>query len=113
MAIINVEHAETLKAELKRSGTVLVDYGAPRCGPCRTLLPILAERDEEYANSVSIVKVNCDELPELASEAGVMGLPTVIVYSGGQPVEKLVGLRPKSVYQGVLRKYAAVGSSTR
>ncbi|WP_310831242.1 thioredoxin family protein [Paenibacillus pedocola] len=112
MAIMNVEHAGALRAELNRSGTVLVDYGAPRCGPCRTLLPILEELDEEYADSVSIVKVNCDELPELASEAGVMGLPTVVVYSGGQPVEKLVGLRPKSVYQGVLRKYAAVSSST-
>lgn len=110
MGIINAEHEEALRAELRRGGTVLVDYGAPWCAPCRTLLPILEELHDEYGDSVSILKVNCDELPGLAAEAGVMGLPTVVVYSGGQPVEKLVGLRPKSAYQGVLNKYTAVRS---
>ncbi|WP_342438217.1 thioredoxin domain-containing protein [Paenibacillus sp. FSL L8-0436] len=111
MAIINAEKTEDLRAELSGSGTVLVDYGAPWCAPCKMLLPVLEELNDEYGDSVAIVKVNCDELPELAGEAGVMGLPTVIVYSGGQPVEKLVGLRPKSAYQGVLNKYAALSSN--
>ncbi|WP_151735751.1 thioredoxin [Paenibacillus tengchongensis] len=108
MAIVNAEQATMLRTLLQRSGTVLVDYGAPWCPPCRTLLPVLEELNEEYGDRVTIVKVNCDELPELAAEAGVMSMPTVMVYSGGQPVEKLVGLRPKSAYQGVLNKYAAV-----
>ncbi|WP_019913791.1 thioredoxin family protein [Paenibacillus sp. HW567] len=107
MAIINAEHAATLRSKLGEGGTVLVDYGAPWCAPCRTLLPILEELDEEYGRDVTILKVNCDELPELAAEAGVMGLPTVVVYSGGQPMEKLIGLRPKSVYQGVLNRLSA------
>ncbi|MNP81407.1 Thioredoxin [compost metagenome] len=51
------------------------------------------------------MKVDCDELPELAAEAGVMGMPTVVVYKGGQPVEKLVGLSPKPVYTGVISRY--------
>ncbi|MNI37414.1 Thioredoxin [compost metagenome] len=105
MAIRNVEQADVLRAELQNGRTVLVDYGAPRCPPCRTLLPILEELDGEYGETVSILKVNCDEQPELAAEAGVMSMPTVIVYSGGHPVEKLVGLRPKPAYQGVLNKY--------
>lgn len=110
MAVINTEHADTLRLRLREGGTVLVDYGAPWCPPCQTLLPILEELDEEYGSSVTILKVNCDVLPELAAEAGVMGLPTVIVYNGGQPMEKLVGLRPKSAYQGVLDRFAAANS---
>jgi len=49
--------------------------------------------------------VDCDETPDLASEAGVMSMPTVVVYKEGQPMEKLVGLRPKSAYQSVLNKH--------
>lgn len=103
MAISIAGNAEAVRGQIRTAGTVLVDYGAAWCPPCRTLLPILEELSAEYG-SVRMIKVDCDELPELASEAGVMSMPTVIVYSGGQPVEKLVGLRPKSVYQGVLNK---------
>lgn len=112
MAIRNAEQAGDLQAELQSGRTVLVDYGAPWCPPCKTLLPILEELDAEYGGTVSILKVNCDELPELAAAAGVMSMPTVVVYSGGQPVEKLIGLRPKSVYQGVLNKYALMSSNS-
>ncbi|MGN7764631.1 thioredoxin family protein [Paenibacillus sp. 22594] len=110
MTVINAGNADTVRRQLQEGGTVLVDYGAPWCAPCRSLLPVLEELDEEYGSNITILKVNCDELPELAAEAGVMGLPTVIVYNGGQPMEKLVGLRPKSAYQGVLDKFAAANS---
>lgn len=106
MAITNALNAEAVREQLRTGGTVLVDYGASWCPPCRALLPILEEIDAEYGDHVNMIKVDCDELPDLASEAGVMSMPTVIVYSGGQPVEKLVGLQPKSVYQGVLDKVA-------
>lgn len=66
MAIINAEKTEDLRAKLSGSGTVLVDYGAPWCAPCKMLLPVLEELNDEYGDSVAIVKVNCDELPELA-----------------------------------------------
>jgi len=105
MAIMNADNAEIVQAELQRGGTVLVDYGAPWCPPCKVLLPLLDELNEEYGDEVSIVKVNCDELPQLAAEAGVMSMPTVVVYKEGQPMEKLVGLRPKAVYQNVLNKH--------
>jgi thioredoxin 1 len=110
--MIIATHAEAVREQVRTGGTVLVDYGASWCPPCRTLLPILEELNAEYGDNVSMIKVDCDELPELASEAGVMSMPTVIVYSGGQPVEKLIGLRPKSVYQGVLNKAAAEVQST-
>ncbi|MFF2019053.1 thioredoxin family protein [Paenibacillus sp. NPDC058177] len=106
MAILDVEQADSLRLKLSGEGIVLVDYGAPWCPPCKVLLPLLEELDGEYGGEVTIAKVNCDHLPELASEASVMGLPTVIVYKDGQPMEKLVGLQPKVVYQGVLNKYS-------
>lgn len=106
MSIINADSADMVRAEIRSGGTVLVDYGAPWCAPCKVLLPLLEELHQEYGDDVSIIKVNCDELPDLAGEAGVMGMPTVVVYNAGQPMEKLVGLRPKSVYQGVLNKVA-------
>ena len=105
MAMIHANNAEILDVELQREGTVLVDYGASWCPPCKVLLPLLDELHQEYGDNVTIVKVDCDEVPELAAKAGVMSMPTVIIYQNGEPMEKLIGLRPKSVYQGLLNKY--------
>lgn len=104
MSMINAESHADLKSMVSE-GLALVDYGAPWCPPCRTLLPILDELDRELNGQVPIVKVNCDDLPDAASEAGVMSLPTVIVYKNGEPMEKLVGLRPKNVYRQALDKH--------
>ncbi|MCL6603303.1 MAG: thioredoxin [Paenibacillus sp.] len=101
---IQANSAEWLLTELQRGRVVLVDYGAAWCPPCKVLLPVMEELHQEYGDDVTVVKVDCDELPELAAEAGVMSMPTVIVYKDGQPMEKLVGLRPKSAYQAVLNK---------
>ncbi|MFC0394513.1 thioredoxin family protein [Paenibacillus mendelii] len=106
MALMQAESNERLK-EIVREGVVLVDYVTAWCPPCKTLLPILEEIDEEMTGRVRIVKVDCEQLPESAVDAGIMGTPTVIVYHEGQAVEKLVGLRPKSQYQAVLEKYVS------
>jgi thioredoxin 1 len=88
------------------SQVTLVDFTSPYCPPCKTLLPILDELNEEFASrNLSILKVNVDESPNTASEFGIMGVPTVILFKDGQPVEKLVGLRPKSVYKTVISRY--------
>lgn len=107
MTLLNAESKSMLDGELAKGGTVLVDYGAPWCPPCKGLLPILEELDRENGDRVRIIKVNCDELPDAAAEAGVMGLPTVVVYQDGQPVEKLIGLRPQPAYQGVIDKHTS------
>ncbi|MNJ81632.1 Thioredoxin [compost metagenome] len=57
------------------------------------------------AGEVSFVKVDCEELPAAASAAGVMGMPTVIVYKNGVPMDKLVGLRSKEQYKVILNRY--------
>ena len=69
------------------------------------LSPILDELHEEYGGAVHLLKVDCDELPDLASQFGVMSMPTVIFFHQGRPVEKLIGLRPKDAYRNLIAKY--------
>lgn len=77
------------------SGVTLVDFWAPWCGPCKMQLPIVEELATELEGSATIGKINVDEEPELASQFGVMSIPTLILFKDGQPVDKMVGLQSK------------------
>lgn len=77
------------------SGVSLVDFWAPWCGPCKMQLPIVEELAGELAGQATIAKINVDEEPELASQFGVMSIPTLILFKDGQPVDKMVGLQSK------------------
>ena len=87
---------ETYKQEvIDADKPVLVDFWAPWCGPCRIVGPVLAEIANEQAARVKIVKVNVDENQRYAGQLGVFNIPTMILYKGGQPVDKIVGALPK------------------
>jgi len=77
------------------NGVTLVDFWAPWCGPCKMQLPIVEELSGELAGQATIGKINVDEEPELASQFGVMSIPTLILFKNGQPVDKMVGLQSK------------------
>ncbi|MFS0725767.1 thioredoxin [Paenibacillus sp. 1P07SE] len=77
------------------SGVSVVDFWAPWCGPCKMQLPIVEELSAEMEGQAVIAKVNVDEEPEIASQFGVMSIPTLIVFKDGQPVDKMVGLQSK------------------
>ncbi|AZN38631.1 MULTISPECIES: thioredoxin [Paenibacillus] len=85
------------------SGVTLVDFWAPWCGPCKMQLPIVEELSTELAGSATIAKINVDEEPELASQFGVMSIPTLILFKDGQPVDKMVGLQSKAALQGKIQ----------
>ena len=95
----------TFGGGIRKQGVTLVDFGSVHCPPCRVLLPMLEELERTMGDQVAFAKVDCDDSPGSAASYGVMSMPTVILFHDGEPVEKLVGLRPKSVYENVIAKY--------
>ncbi|MBP3964862.1 MULTISPECIES: thioredoxin [Paenibacillus] len=85
------------------SGVTLVDFWAPWCGPCKMQLPIVEELSGELAGTATIAKINVDEEPELASQFGVMSIPTLILFKDGQPVDKMVGLQSKDALKNKIQ----------
>ena len=74
----------------------LVDFWAAWCGPCRRVAPVLAELAEELAGVVKIAKVDVDRHPELAVAHRVSGIPTLILFSAGREIDRIVGAAPKA-----------------
>ena len=85
------------------SGVTLVDFWAPWCGPCKMQLPIVEELSTELQGTAVIGKINVDEEPELASQFGVMSIPTLILFKDGQPVDKMVGLQSKDALKNKIQ----------
>ena len=80
---------------IKTNGTVLVDFWAAWCGPCRMLSPVVDEIAEEN-DEFTVCKVNVDEQPGLAARFGVMSIPTLLVFKGGEESSRSVGVCPKA-----------------
>lgn len=74
---------------------VVIDFWAPWCGPCRTMIPIFEELDSAYAGKVKFLKMNVDENADIPGKFGVMSIPTFVVFKGGQAVKTLVGTKSK------------------
>lgn len=90
---------------INSSELTVVDFWAPWCGPCRKLGPVLDEIGQEYAGKIKIVKVNTDENLKTAKEYSVSGLPSILIFKDGNPLERLVGLMPKSSIVSNIEKH--------
>ncbi len=82
---------EVLKAETP----VLVDLWAAWCGPCRMLAPVVETLAGQYAGKLKVGKVNVDDHPQVAAQYGIMNIPTLLLFKGGQEVDRIVGVVPK------------------
>ena len=80
---------------LKSDKPVLVDYWAEWCGPCRMIAPILDEVSKAYDGRLQIAKMNVDDNREVPGKFGIRGIPTLMLFKGGQKVAELTGARPK------------------
>ena len=80
-------------------GPVLVDFWAEWCGPCKMIGPSLEEISEELGEKVTIAKLNIDENPDVPGRYGVRGIPTMLLFNGGQPIAQKVGAAPRSQIQ--------------
>jgi thioredoxin 1 len=87
---------------LNANKPVLVEFGAPWCGPCKLLERVLSELASEYGNQVDFYSINIDQTPNLLMNYSIMGVPTVILFKSGQPHHRLIGYRPKHALEKVI-----------
>jgi thioredoxin 1 len=101
---IPVTDADFQQTVLQSDKPVVVDFWAPWCGPCRAIAPILDKLAGEYEGKLTIAKVNTDEEIQHASQLGIQGIPTLIIFKGGKEVSRLVGSRPEAQYRAEFDK---------
>lgn len=90
---------------LNSNDTVLVDFSAVWCGPCKMLAPIVEELSTDMEGKAKVFKIDVDKSGDIAQKYNIMGVPTVMIFKKGEAVEKMVGFQPKEVIVSKLEQY--------
>lgn len=105
MSIIQVIDSNFEVEVINCSKIVLVDFGAPWCGPCRMVAPVVNEVAHEYESTVKVVKINTDSNPTVAAEYGIRSIPTLMLFKNGVRVDTVIGAVPLSTLINTLNKH--------
>lgn len=92
-------------SEIKKNRLVLVDFWAPWCGPCKMIAPIIEQLASQYSGKVVFGKVNVDNNQRLAQRYSVQGIPTLLIFKDGQPIDRLVGALPKTYIESKIESH--------
>jgi thioredoxin 1 len=93
--------------KLVAKGVTLVDFWATWCGPCRQIAPVIDQIADENVGKLAVAKLDVDQNGETAMKYGVMSIPTLILFKDGEPVERIVGARPKEALMSKIRPHLA------
>ncbi len=104
MSVLKVSNENYKEEVLDSEKTVLVDFYADWCGPCKMMAPVVEEISEELQDKVKVCKVNVDENQDLAMQYGIMSIPTLVFIKNGKLEKTLVGLRDKQELISVLEQ---------
>ena len=105
MAVIEITDANFNTEVCESDELTLVDFWATWCGPCRKLAPMLDEIAEEFDGKVKFVKIQADQNMESAQKYSISGLPCMLIFKNGEPVERIVNIVPKSTIVSNLNKH--------
>ena len=104
-AVLEVTDANFDQEVLKSDQPVLIDFWAVWCGPCKALGPIVDEVAQSYSGKVKVAKMNVDSNPGTPGRYGIRGIPTLLLFKGGQVKEQIVGYVPKETIEKALDKH--------
>ena len=104
---LDVTDATFEEEVLNSKETILVDFWAEWCGPCRAVSPILDQIASEHADKIKIVKLNVDDNPQTAAKYQITSIPAMKVYRGGEVVKTVIGAKPKPALEADLAAFLA------